>query len=113
MCFLALPQLHYSLAEPLACELAPEFRQDNLLEGQVVAAAPSCFATNFHQAPEFGLSTNKEPCGVTCFLALCKAEFRASPSLIYSRIMIVRYSIALLPCGASFGLSSAQMPRFC
>ncbi len=47
MCFLSLPQLHYSLAEPLACELAPKFRQDNLREGQVVAAAPACFATNF------------------------------------------------------------------
>lgn len=47
MCFLSLPQLHYSLAEPLACELAPKFRRDNLLEGQVVAAAPACFATNF------------------------------------------------------------------
>lgn len=38
-CAFSLPQLHYSLAEPLACELAPKFRQDNLLEGQVVAAA--------------------------------------------------------------------------
>lgn len=111
MCILALPQLHYSLAELLACELAPIFRPDNLLEEQVVAAAQSCFASNFQPALEVGLSTNKEPCGVTCFLVLPKAAFRASPSLICSRVLIVlQYCPPVVWCLLWCGLSVAQMP---
>lgn len=81
------------------------------MEGQVCAAAPACFATDFHPAEEFGLSTNKEPCGVTCFHGLCKAGFRASPSLI-CRAVLWLYSIALLPCSAFFALVCHQLKRY-
>ena len=108
MCFLSLPQLHYSLAEPLACELAPKFRQDNLLEGQVVAAALACLTADFQPAVEFVLSTNKEPCGVTCFLALYKAGIRASPSLICTAVYY-DYSPPVVRCFLMLGLSNATL----
>lgn len=112
-CAFSLPQLHYSLAEPLACELAPAFRQDNLLEGQVLAAALACLPPISIRRWSFGLSTNKEPCGVTCFLALCKAGISITFSYLHSRVMIVQYCPPAVRCFLWLGLSSTQMPRCC
>lgn len=96
----------YSLAEPLACELALSnfFGKATCEKGKWLPQRWPCSPPNFHPALEFGLSTNKEPCCVTCFLALCKAGIRASPfSHLHSRVMIVQCCPPAARCFLCFG----------
>lgn len=65
---------------------------------------------------EFGLSTNKEPCGPDVFsCSFAKAGIRASPfSHLHSRVMIVQYCPSAARCFLCFwGLSSTQTPHCC
>lgn len=104
MCFLARPHLHYSLAEPLACELAANFRQVNLLAAQVVAAAqPSISPLVLSRS--WSLSCQQIE-AMRCDVFSC--SFAASPSLFTAVLGL--NCIAHLACGALFGLlSQAQM----
>lgn len=101
MCFLARPHLHSSLAEPLACKLAANFGQVNLLEAQVVAAAQAFVFTPSFLSPSWSLACQQIE-AMRCDVFSC--SFAASPLFT----AVLRLNISGLPTWRTvfFGLQA-------